>query len=619
MSNSQLIVSLKLASQLGRGLNTAQGRVKKFVNQTRNQFKKLATMPNMIMGGLVAGIGRAFYKAGAALEVYRQQLLMVTASAIEADSALSAIREFARTSPLETEDVVQSYVRLRAVGIDPTIEQMRTLGGVAVLFDRQMGDVLQGFIGLNKKVLRGLGIEIDRTGAKAIIQSGNIRKVVEKDSATIRQALVDTWAERFPDAIDKASNTMRSKLAIMKSNIWEVMAQIGERIAPIVSAWFDQLSSGIASIGDWFLDSALPWITKWVGYFELGVRTLYSVFSTFVTTAALNWKALIQGMMWLLKMFVDKFRGFIFWMQEHLSNTIKSGFLPEGMDVVARKTLSGLSKTQEALTKFSVTMSGKLDKNRREMGVYADEIVDGFGHVVDAFYRYDSIVNGKRNKPGGKLSGSGALGSDTESDAGSGQMNTLGLPSKADIKRAIREAEEELKRQRQIAEAHWARMVSLAEHAGNAISDAMVEAFSGKGLKGILKSILMNTLNYLEKEVLIAKVMTTVNALRMSGPLAPVAVAKAAAKIGAITALFGTAKAAVSSFARGGSFVADRPQMIMVGDNPGRSERVTVSPTGGGGGAGVTININERSIGDELVKAMRSGELNRWLSMAGMA
>ncbi|HUV71578.1 MAG TPA: hypothetical protein VMW25_01080, partial [Clostridia bacterium] len=156
----------------------------------------------------------------------------VSESGEKAAQAMKAIREFARTSPLETEDVVQSFVRLRAVGIDPTMAQLKTIGGVAVLFNREMRDVLDSLIGLNKRTLRKLGVEIDRTGQTAIIQSGKIRREVNKDSASIRAALLEVWEERFPDAINTAANTTKSKVAIMKSNIFELAVVIGDKLKP---------------------------------------------------------------------------------------------------------------------------------------------------------------------------------------------------------------------------------------------------------------------------------------------------------------------------------------------------------------------------------------------------
>ena len=58
------------------------------------------------------------------------------------------------------------------------------------------------------------------------------------------------------------------------------------------------------------------------------------------------------------------------------------------------------------------------------------------------------------------------------------------------------------------------------------------------------------------------------------------------------------------AFARGGSFVTDGPQQILVGDNPGGRERVDVSPLSspnfdGPGGSEVTVNIMGNVIGTE--------------------
>ena len=230
----KLVVELSVADKMSKSLAKIEGKFKKFTKSISNTFKKLTSMRNIIGVALIIRLGKSFLDASSNVEVFGKQLEMVTGSAQKASVALDAIREFARTSPLETEDVVQSYVRLRAVGIDPTIQQMRKLGGVAVLMDRQMTEVLDAFIGLNKRTLRNLGIEIDRTGDKAIIQSGTIKKIVEKDSASIRKALIELWEERFPNALETAADTTKSKTAIMKSEVWELAVAIGQKLKP---AW----------------------------------------------------------------------------------------------------------------------------------------------------------------------------------------------------------------------------------------------------------------------------------------------------------------------------------------------------------------------------------------------
>lgn len=231
---NDMVVSLKLRDELSKKLTAAREKVKSFARSVDKMFNKLVNLRNLAIATTIIMLGKATVGTAAKFEVFERQLQLVTETAKEANDAFLAIREFARTSPLETEDVTQSFVRLRAVGMEPTIEQMKTLGGVAVLFDREMTEVLDSFIGLNKRTLRALGVEIDRTGSKAIIASGNIRKEVTKDSASIREALLEIWEERFPNAIERAADTTKAKIAIMKSNITELSVVIGDTLKPAV-------------------------------------------------------------------------------------------------------------------------------------------------------------------------------------------------------------------------------------------------------------------------------------------------------------------------------------------------------------------------------------------------
>ena len=67
----------------------------------------------------------------------------------------------------------------------------------------------------------------------------------------------------------------------------------------------------------------------------------------------------------------------------------------------------------------------------------------------------------------------------------------------------------------------------------------------------------------------------------------------------------------VPSFATGGDFITNGPQMIMVGDNASQRERVQITPlgadpmSGGGSGSSVTVNVS----GNVMSKDFVEGEL----------
>jgi hypothetical protein len=84
-------------------------------------------------------------------------------------------------------------------------------------------------------------------------------------------------------------------------------------------------------------------------------------------------------------------------------------------------------------------------------------------------------------------------------------------------------------------------------------------------------------------------------------PAAPVAYA-----ISLAAGLAQARQVAVSAFARGGDFETSGPQLIMVGDNPGGRERVSITPTSSpnydGPQGGVNININAAYVDEDAVK-----------------
>tara|TARA_R100000664_G_scaffold1048_1_gene2828 strand:+ start:692 stop:2044 length:1353 start_codon:yes stop_codon:yes gene_type:complete len=78
----------------------------------------------------------------------------------------------------------------------------------------------------------------------------------------------------------------------------------------------------------------------------------------------------------------------------------------------------------------------------------------------------------------------------------------------------------------------------------------------------------------------------------------------------------------VPSFATGGDFITNGPQMIMVGDNASQRERVQITPlgadpmSGGGSGSSVTVNVSgnvmskdfvEGELADQIKNAIRRG------------
>ncbi len=195
------------------------------------------------LGGLA--VAKQFNDAGSSVEQFKMQLGALFDDEERAKKVLAEIRKFAAESPLATEKVVASFVQLEAVGIKAAEQVTKTLGNVALIFNRDLQDVTSGFISFETEVLRRLGVEMKRTGDTAVLQSGRIRIETENTADAIRAGLLQIWEERFPDAMERAQSTFKGKMATFKGAIYELGADLSEVWLPALKDALDNASNFI--------------------------------------------------------------------------------------------------------------------------------------------------------------------------------------------------------------------------------------------------------------------------------------------------------------------------------------------------------------------------------------
>ena len=553
---SKIEVVLQVTSKGTRQLQQLEGRVMRFSSNIKKTFRSMATLPNIIAGAAVFKMGQSFVSAASKIEIFRAQLEGVTKSAEEAEQALAGIREFARQSPLETEDVVQAYVRLRSVGIDPTIEQLNTLGGVAVLMNRKLSEVIPALISMEKEPLRNLGIEIDRTGEKAIIMSGTIRKEVGKDAAAIRQALIEVWAERFPDAMDKASQTFTAKMAILRSNVFELQANIANKFLPILKNWVDGLSNAVNDSSE-KMNSVFQIVIKGIMVIDLGIRTLSTSWKAFL----MNISAIGKGVSWAMDALMGKIQDMVQGIQSALFDMAGKNAI---LDKFIRTPLKNINELSAGIASIRSKTSEWANYSEDRFEAYKEATVDGWKSMQGAYQSYQEALNAGAISPGGGLSGTGAMGASLLQDREAmfkkiADQNYRAYQARKKILDAeIKAIEEEFAQEEQIMEkrkALFERQAAIAEQFGEAIVSGVGKG--SEGLKESLKNTLVLVLEYLKRQMIAAKVASLAKASITMNPAALL-------EIGALAAAFEVAKKGIQSFATGTSFA--RGGLSLVGE-----------------------------------------------------
>jgi hypothetical protein len=264
---TRLQTANRLLKENAANLNRASGAVRtktSFIKRMTQSFiASAAAMVGMIFSltqliRLAKSITGGIFNAGVAIEQFTVSLQALSGSAEVADRQLRKIREFAAKSPLETKDVTEAFVKLKAVGIPATFEVSKALGNVGLVFGRTLDEVSTAFISLNKRVLRRFGVIVDRMGKKAVISMSGIRKEVEKNDLAIRQGLLEIWEEKYAGALEIASNTTTARLAVMRSQFFELGASIALGVNPKIRVLADLVTTLTEKIRSVFFIESLP-------------------------------------------------------------------------------------------------------------------------------------------------------------------------------------------------------------------------------------------------------------------------------------------------------------------------------------------------------------------------
>lgn len=206
-----------------------------------------------MLAGLVAAVGlknlaKGFLDAAVTVQNYQTSLQGVIKNAEETKRVFDDINNWAALNPVDTDDAIRGFVLLKSAAVKNTKEALEAAADLATVMQVQISDVANAIVSMNTFQLRRLGILIDQTGSKAIIQSGNVRKEVEKDTDKIRAGLVELIQQNFGGMMQYAGDTWSAVMKTMGGQ-WNFLQQ---NIMGAVGSGgpFDRLNKAVVGIRD---------------------------------------------------------------------------------------------------------------------------------------------------------------------------------------------------------------------------------------------------------------------------------------------------------------------------------------------------------------------------------
>lgn len=207
---------LREMSQQGNNLTAAFGKMKGMA------------------GGLLAGIG--VMELGRALtstviEFERLKAVLETLEGDQADLRFEALQEFAKQTPYDLQQVVGAFALLKAQGLDPSNEALKSYGNTASAMGKSLDQMVQAVADASvgeMERLKEFGIVARQEGDQVTFIFNGVATTVKKNSQEIQQYLQNIGNTQFSGAMERQMNTLGGAFSNLKDNIASFAMAIGE-------------------------------------------------------------------------------------------------------------------------------------------------------------------------------------------------------------------------------------------------------------------------------------------------------------------------------------------------------------------------------------------------------
>lgn len=174
----------------------------------------------------VTNMAKGFMNTAVEMEKYRTSLVATIKDVDKANEAFHRMYEWAAANPVDVDEAVASFVRLKTAAVKNSEEMVKVLADAALVMHQPVTVAANAVISTNAQMLRKLGVQVDRTRKQAIVRSGNFRVAVTKDIDSIRAAILDALKHQFGGAMKEfgdtwsgALKTIRGQYQIFQSDV----------------------------------------------------------------------------------------------------------------------------------------------------------------------------------------------------------------------------------------------------------------------------------------------------------------------------------------------------------------------------------------------------------------
>lgn len=208
----------------------------KALDATARSFNEVIRQGTALFGAYLGFQGlkntfSAIFSANTTFERLSASLKTVTGSAEAAQEAFALIEKFAVDTPYQLNEIVEAFIRLQALGLDPSEEALASYGNTASAFSRNMIDFVEAVadatVGEFER-LKSFGIKANTLTDEVKFTFAGVTTTVKKNAADIEKYLRSLGDVQFAGAMDEQMKTMNGVLSNIEDSFEKLYRQVGQ-------------------------------------------------------------------------------------------------------------------------------------------------------------------------------------------------------------------------------------------------------------------------------------------------------------------------------------------------------------------------------------------------------
>lgn len=246
-----------------KGFSSQMQNVQRSLNKTGKKLQSVGASLSTSVTLPILGIGAVALKTAADMETLKTSLDTV----FKGDQKLSTkafdeIKEFAATTPFQLQEVATAFIKLKNLGLDPSINALTSYGNTASALGKSLDQMIEAVADASVgefERLKEFGIKAKSQGDQVSFTFQGVTTTVQKNAAEISAYLQGIGNVNFAGSIERQANTFKGKMSTLKDNVQQAFASIGTIIIDYINPLFDKLNGIIKKFQD-----LSPTTKKWI-------------------------------------------------------------------------------------------------------------------------------------------------------------------------------------------------------------------------------------------------------------------------------------------------------------------------------------------------------------------